>query len=448
MEDRELQFQKFAKALETIYARSSAYGTGRRQMNRDYKYEDVLNIILKGSIAEKRSLSETMYNAGTIYTTIIDYYTNLHRWHYFATPTKFEGDKTNNLVEQALSFADNIKPGTTFRNILRDELIYGSYFGILLTDSKSELNYVMPFPYEYIRVYGEYTPGFKAFEVSINFWTRMKEDEFDAVNANMPSEVLKQIVEGQQWIKIPSEYAVGFEMPSLGPPFLMAIAGIINHLDHVEMDKERVEQALSLLIFQKLPLRNDGELIFSLEESATLHELFKEVLKNNKYADAITTFGDMGAVGLNKTEASTDNLTTPFQQVPLMVGMSQSLFMPKTAGDALLSVQKDHNLVVGYVERYNNWLDFQVKSFGSNINLRFLPVSSVNEKEYYAEFIKPNFSFGFYKMIPSILSGFKQSEIVAQLKYEQYLGFETLLSPPRDSHTLSDKIEPVVEPEE
>lgn len=433
--ERLLQFQKFANDLIAVQNKMSPYSQGYRGVARIYDYEETLRIVLQGSLAEKRQLSQSLYAAGTVYTTIIDYYANLHKWYYFASPTKFE-NKTLKTVEAVLNFADGLKLPTAFNNILREELINGAYFGMLITDTVTESSYIMSFPYDRIRVIGEYTSGFKAFQVSQNFWKSFKNEEYESIIERMPNEILTQILENKQWIDIPSQYAVGFELPSSTPPFLMAAAALVNYLDYAELDKDKIKQALSLLLVQKLPLGKDGDLIFDLEESAVLHELFKMVLGDNKYADAVTTFGDITAVNVNKQETKQENINTPFQQIPLMAGITQSLFMPTTSADALLSVQKDHDLVIGYVERYNNWLDFQVKNFSSAINLRFLPVTSVNLKDY-LEQTKNNFAFGFYKMLPPVLQGFRQSEIIAQLQFEKSLGIDDLLIPPQDSHTLN-----------
>jgi hypothetical protein len=433
--ERLIQFQKFANDLMAIQNKLSPYSQGYRGTTRIYSYEETLRIVLQGSLAEKRQLSQNLYAAGTVYTTIIDYYTNLHKWYYFASPTKFE-NKTLKTVEAVLNFADGLKLPTTFSTILREELINGAYFGMLITDSTTESSYIMSFPYDRIKVIGEYTPGFKAFQVSQNFWKSFKSEEYEIILERMPTEIIQQLASNQAWIDIPSQYAVGFELPASTPPFLMAAAAFVNYLDYAELDKDKIKQALSLLLVQKLPLGKDGDLIFDLEESAVLHELFKMVLGDNKYADAVTTFGDITAVNVNKQETKQENIATPFQQIPLMAGITQSLFTPTTSADALLSVQKDHDLVIGYIERYNNWLDFQVKNFSSTINLRFLPVTSVNLKDY-LEQTKNNFAFGFYKMLPPILQGFRQSEIVAQLQFEKSLGIDDLLIPPQDSHTLN-----------
>ena len=40
-------------------------------------------------------------------------------------------------------------------------------------------------------------------------------------------------------------------------------------------------------------------------------------------------------------------------------------------------------------------------------------------------------------MLPPVLQGFRQSEIIAQLQFEKSLGIDDLLIPPQDSHTLN-----------
>ena len=437
--NRATDFAKFAKAIGYNYTKPGpnaerGYSIGRLRQTTD----EIINRVLNGTVSQKRELSETLYNAGTLYTQLIEYFVGLPEFTYYASATEFKNRKTHKNIKKVLEFADTLKIPSTFAQILRQELIYGCYYGILCYDKSSGFSYILELNPKDVVVLGEYSPGFKAIGVRSTYFSTKTEQELTMLLPQLPSEMINQLKEGgKSIIVVPSPATVAFEMPGGLPPILFAAIPFFDYLDRIRYDKKKLEQALVLLLTQKLPLKTDGELIFTLEEAAELHQNMARVLSQDGLANAVTTFGDIKAISTDTSAAATQPTSAEaLKQVPINAGIISALFFPESSQDVQFSVQKDSAFVLRQIERYNNWLLYQARFIDKDLTLKILPVSWVNKDAWLSQ-VKEKYTFGLNKILYAIGNGIKQSELLAQIEYEQSLGFDTLLSPPQNSNTIS-----------
>ena len=442
------EFARFAKEIGYNYGApgpnaEKGYNVLKIKLTADQIIERVLN----GTVQQKRELSETFYNAGTLYTQLIEYYVGLCDFTYFAAATDFKANKTAKNIAKVLAFADNLKLSSQFAQILRRELICGAFYGVLCYDKASGFSYVLEFPYKEVVVLGEYAPGHKAFGVKSTFFTTKTEQELEVLLPILPAEMITQLTDPtNRIITVPSSATVAFEMPQGLPPILFSIIPFIDYLDRLRMDKKRLEQKLVLLLTQKLPLRNDGELIFSLDEAAELHRNLAGVLTQGGLANAVTTFGDIESVNTDTTASGVQPTSAEsLKQVPINAGIISALWFPQSSRDVEFSVQKDSAYVLKLIERYNNWLLYQARFVEKSMTLKFLPITWVNKAAWLAE-TQSKFSFGWHKLLYAVGSGAKQSELLAQLELEKELDLANKLSPPQNSNTISGDIK--AKPEE
>ena len=433
--ERKLQFEKFASGLVPRYKQESATSSKNKVVIANYDSERLTQIVSRGSIEQKRKLSQDFFYSGTLYTQIINYYTNLHNFQYFATSTMFEGEKTMKQIKMALEFAENLKLEFLFRNITRELLTIGGFYGILILDKATGLFYVMPIPYKYVRTVGAFPNGLPAIEFNISFFSTLSEEMLLEIFSSFPDSLMAQISAKKQWLLLPSEVSVCFEINGGFPPFLKAIEAEWDLEEFVQNEKDSDLEGLKKIISHKIPIGKDGELFLTMEEAQELHDNIARVLGHNKYIDVITSFGDVEILTA-ESKISRNSTKDAIDRIPLKAGMSKDIFMPTTAEASKIAIQKDSAFAVSIGQMFNVWLGHMVKKIHKNLDLFFLPITYINQKEYFAG-VEKDFSFGFNKMLVNMKSGLKQSQIIVQLEIEKAMFGENLLVPPQNSNTLS-----------
>jgi len=73
---------------------------------------------------------------------------------------------------------------------------------------------------------------------------------------------------------------------------IASIPDLYKLKDAIGREERRDENELYKLLIQRLPIDNDGELVFELDESAEIHAGVADMLRDIDTVDVLTTFGD------------------------------------------------------------------------------------------------------------------------------------------------------------
>ena len=159
--------------------------------------------------------------------------------------------------------------------------------------------------------------------------------------------------------------------------------------DAVGREEKRDENELYKLLIQRMPIDNDGNLVFELDEVAQIHAGVANMLQDLETVDVLTTFGETTLENLqdssaasqanNRLEKYTDNAWDA-------LGTSELLFNADTSSSLAYVVKRLEALMRTYLNMYDTWIRFLINSRFSRTGLSFdfeiLPTTVFNLKEY------------------------------------------------------------------
>ena len=164
---------------------------------------------------------------------------------------------------------------------------------------------------------------------------------------------------------------VKFNLIGSDVPFFTTVIPAILELDKAqEIYRKKSEQELLKIVIQKMPLTNDGELIFEIDEAADMHSNAVRMLSKAVGVDVLTTFADTEIASLvdkSSATAAANPLSVVTGSVFTESGVSPNLFA--TDGNLALekSVINDESLMFNLLAKYEYWLNYVLDiTFNSN----------------------------------------------------------------------------------
>jgi len=104
----------------------------------------------------------------------------------------------------------------------------------------------------------------------------------------------------------PSAGGVTFCFAEDSTPLLIAsLEDLAKLKDAVGREEKRDENELYKLLIQRMPIDNDGNLVFELDEVEQIHAGVAQMLRNLDTVDVLTTFGETTLENLQDSSAAT-----------------------------------------------------------------------------------------------------------------------------------------------
>ena len=193
-----------------------------------------------------------------------------------------------------------------------------------------------------------------------------------------------------------------------------------------------------------MPIDNDGNLVFELDEVAQIHAGVANMLQDLETVDVLTTFGETTLENLqdssaasqanNRLEKYTDNAWDA-------LGTSELLFNADTSSSLAYVVKRLEALMRTYLNMYDTWIRFLINSRFSRTGLSFdfeiLPTTVFNLKEYQAQYLQ-GAQFGYSKMRAGVAMGVKQRNLISTIDFEnEFLDLDEKMKPLMSSYTQS-----------
>lgn len=228
-------------------------------------------------------------------------------------------------------------------------------------------------------------------------------------------------------------------------PFFSAVIPTILDLDEAkQLDMKKTMQELLKIIIQKMPLDKNSEMVFDLDEAQEMHNNVCRMLNNAVNVDVLTTFGDVDAIDLDNSTATSnkDPLAKVERGVFNEAGISQMLFA--TDGNIALekSIMNDESLMFyllnQYQQKMNEIIEYTFKK-KTKFKISF-PQLSIYNRERMQKVYKEQATAGYSKLLPAISIGMSQTEFLSMNEYENnILGLNEKMTPVQISSTQSAK---------
>jgi len=186
-------------------------------------------------------------------------------------------------------------------------------------------------------------------------------------------------------------------------PYLVASLPACLMYDEAQSDeRKRDRQELEKLLIIQMPIRNDGEPVFDLDETVSIHQGIAAMLSNADYINVLTTFGETKFEDAQSaTQASRDKLAQYKRATYDAIGSSATLFNAEGNTSLEYSVNRDTSVMLQFAEKYANWLTYQLNRRYGNGQLTFdveiLPTTIYNREKMAGLYLR-GAQYGYSKM--------------------------------------------------
>ena len=226
------------------------------------------------------------------------------------------------------------------------------------------------------------------------------------------------------------------------PLLIAAIPELAKMKDAVGREEKRDENELYKLLIQKMPIDNDGHLVFELDEVEQIHNGVANMLRDLDTVDVLTTFGDTSLENLQDTSAasqSNNRIEKYNKNAWEALGTSELLFNAENSSSLAYAIKRLESVMRAYLNAYDTWIRFLINSRFARTGLVFdfeiLPTTVFNIKEYQGQYLQ-GAQFGYSKMRAGVAMGVKQRNLISVIDFEnEFLDLDVKMKPLLSSYT-------------
>lgn len=471
-------FTNFKKGLEDIAAESlNTYNTwGRKKFtNKERKTsEEIDKVLLNDNETELRVLSRTYWNVSGLYRRMIEYIATMLTYDVLIIPKinpdkKPEKKKVVSTLTNASYFIDSLDVEKEFARIMTTMLIDGVYYGFF-KECKNNKFIFQDLDPKYCRTRYKSANDLPVLEFDLSYFTvirgRQATTNVDELNLYPPyvvkaynkffdkvttldrktkkRYVKKDELEQNKWLIIPDSLGVVFYYKDTKPFFSTVTEAIEDLNEYKGIEKSLDEQELKKILLQTIPMNEQGELLFTIEEAHEIHKAAVKMLRNNPDVDVFTTMAETEMLELqDSTQANRDNLEKMERSVFNEAGMSKNLFASDGTTALEYSQKVDMALAYDISKMFATFLSYHAnrkfpdKKFFLEVSI--MPITHYNREEMFDLYLK-GAQYGYSKIMAGVASGIKQSNLLNLITLEnEYLNLAEEMVPLQSSHTTSGK---------
>ena len=467
----------FKKTLQEIGSNSLSYYGQNKITNKSTKRtpEEIEDILLTNNESAVRQLSQDYFAISGIYKRLVLYFATLLTYDVAVVPkfrsNKVDNEKTIKKVNDACYFIDDLNLKQELPRIMTQVLENGAYYGLFKECDNGKYIFQDLVP-KYCRTRYKSSNGLPILEFDLTYFIKFKGlevstniDELQLYPKYIQQKYKKfferhttknavggisirnrKELEQNKWLIIPEHLGVVFYYKDTLPLFASTIKAIEELNDYKGLEKSLDEQELKKLLVSEIPIDDNGELQFTLEEAAELHKAMLKMLKNNPDVDVLTTFTKTNLLELqDSSQANRDNLEKMERSVYNEAGISKNLFATDSSASLEASIKVDAALAINLSAGIETFLNYQInKKFADKkifLEVSILPITHYNREEISKLYIQ-GAQYGYSKILAGISLGVKQSNLINLITFENdCLKLSDKMLPLQSSYTTSGKPE-------
>ena len=425
----------------------------------DFTLEEIQEIIRSGNIVALRELSRYFYRTNGEYRNNVDFLAHLPLYDTVIIPNFEEGKGSKAQITKAFynacDFIDKLDIPNTFANITAEWIKNGIYFGMLRMDGDKPV--IQDLPLEFCRSRFKDFNNLNMLEFNLLYFETIHDEDlrkevilsFPEIVQQAWREWVRNSKKTDPWVLIPAGAGgVCFFFQHDQTPLLIASIPSLKKLDDaIGREEKRDENELYKLLIQKMPIDNDGELVFQLDEVADIHESVASMLQEVDTVDVLTTFGDTTLESLQESSAasqSADRIEKYRKNTWDALGRGNILFNPEGSSSLAYMIKKDESLMIAYLNMYESWIKFHINDKFSRTGLTFdfeiIPTTVFNRKDLQESYFR-GAQYGYSKMFAGVVMGIKQMSQLSLMNFENdFLKMSEKMIPLQSSYTTSGNV--------
>ena len=427
--------------------------------------EQVLSAIRNQDLETQREISDFYFETSGIYKRACEYLAFLFKYDHYLIPyvndDSMSSDKILKQYYNILNYLDNSNLKKIFNDKALEVIKHGCYYGYRVESNEKIILQDLPSDYCRSRFFVGNKP---AIEFNMKFFDdkfrdssyrqkilKIFPEDFNKGYKMYKNGQLPPDTSGEEnsWYLLDPEYTVKFSLNNSDSPYLInAVPALIDLDEAQEIDRKRMLQQLMKILIQKLPVDKNGELVFDVDEAKDLHSNAVAMLSRAIGVDVLTTFADIDVKDMDTTTSITskaDSLSKVERSAFNAMGLSKNIF--NTEGNTALekSILDDEASIRNLVYQFQDFANESIKIFNKNkkkleFRIKVLETTIYNYKDI-SKMYKEQIQLGSCsKFLPQIALGHSQSEMLAELTFEQdILDLSSIMVPAQSSATMSSK---------
>ena len=436
--------------------RISRWG-GRRSngvVDRDFTVDEIETIIRSGEASAIRELSRYYYRTNGRYRNVVGFLSNLFLYDTLVTPIYETGKGSKTQIIKAFynacSFVEALNIKSLLARITKEWLKSGIYYGIIQEQGSKVV--VQDLPMDYCRTRFKDFNDLPILEFNITYFVTKYDDDKTRNYAilNFPEAIqrawkqYKANTLDDPWIMVPASAGgvVFCFAEDTTPPIIAALIDLAKQKDAIAREEKRDENELYKLLIQRMPIDNDGHLVFELDEVAQIHAGVANMLQELDTVDVLTTFGETTLENLQDTSAASqanNRLEKYNDNAWDSLGMSKLFFNADNSSSLAYVIKRLESVMQEYINAYANWIKFLINSRFSRTGLSFdfeiLPTTKFNLKDYIGHYLQ-SAQYGYPRMRLAAALGVKQRNFVSAIDFEnEMLNLDEKMLPLMSSYT-------------
>lgn len=403
-------------------------------------------------LTEQRKISDEAYKVFPIYTTVIDYLSNMYTWDYVYWPRQIKEKATGTNYAEIYQLISEIVDGlsieTTYPSVLTNLYVKGAAYLYVVKTTSSKTLTTISLPVKYCRTIAQTQFGTYMYQFDFSYFDGLglSTEEMEIVWSMYPPEFRAQYElykqdRNQQWQLVNPKFAGAILLNDIGfPTKLNILRSVLQYQQYLNNELARSEQQLDKIIAHKMPTWED-KLVVGIEEMTELHQSMSKVLTKNKHVKLMTTFGDMEVLSIGDDQSKENKtLENAYAAIFDNAGENNGLFSATQKESLLYSLKRDESIVWKYVQQltsiYNIAINNSFNFKGYQCDLNILPITYYNRTEM-MNIYKEGATLGVGKLEYIVSTGTKQVDIQAKIDLEEYLQLDKL-KPLSTSYTQND----------
>lgn len=391
------------------------------------------------------ALSRKLFATNPIYTSLVNYFSNMYLWRYTSILHKLKDGKTTNAAKFDKIYRSmlEIVEGLNLQNILPTLLtqlyIQGSVYFLTSIDEESMTISTIIYPSIYAKRIGQSQFGTGIIQLDMRYFDTLgfTADQLKELFTTFPKIIGKSYNKYKadptlenRWAIMDGATASCVLLNEKGVPNLIySFGSIMNYELYGDNELTRNSNALRYIVTHKMPLY-EGNPIFNPEEVKQLHSRLSSVVNTSANSKLITTYGEINLIRVGETVSQEDKtLLNAYKSVFNNAGLNDVVFTGDSKEAMVMSITRDKATVWNFVQQImsfyniavNNYIDFK----GYQADISMLPISPYTYQADITEY-RSNATLGIGKLQFIVASGMNQKNINDQLELEEMLGLNNI----------------------